>query len=294
MLILGLLLQISGQCVEVAGDRILAGDLAAAAPAFQRLDPATPLGYSPVAGIVRWLSRKEMAAAFGDGGEALDLPSRLCVVRRHSIPDELALLSAMRKALPHDADVSIVRRPEAPVPEGEYVFAPGGIRASGSPGVYQWRGRVQPAGGGRSVALSVMVRIRIQRPVLIAKRSLPAGSSIAEGDLAAEVREVGWPPPAPPENPQDYIGWRTRRPVEAGDRVDPHWLVAPLAAKAGSPVSLRVEQDGARVRMEALALTGGRPGDTVFVKSPFTAARIRARLTGPGEAVLAAEEPRRR
>lgn len=294
MLILALLLQISGPCVEVVGDRILAGDLAAAAPAFQKLDPATPLGYSPMAGIVRWLSRKEMAAAFGDGDETLDLPSRLCVVRRQSIPDELALLSAMQKVLPEDAEVSIVRRPDAPVPLGEYVFAPGGIRASGSPGVYHWRGRVQPAGGGRSVPLAVTVRIRIQRPVLVARRSLPVGSIIAEGDLAAEARDVGWPPPNPPESPREYLGWKTRRKLEAGDTVDPRWLAAPLAAKAGSRVSLMVEQNGARVRLDALALTGGRPGDTVFVKSPFTAARIRARLTGPGEAVLAAEEPGRR
>jgi flagella basal body P-ring formation protein FlgA len=288
-----LLLALQQACVQVSGDRITAGDLAPVITAFERLDPATPLGYAPMIGVVRWLGRKDLAAAFGGPGAAPELPAGICVVRKTVRPNESMLIDAMRKALPPDATVSILRGPAGAVAEGELVFSCSGMRPTGLPGVYSWSGRVRPAGGGRSVSVSAVVKIRIQRPILIAKRSLPAGSTIAEGDLAVEIREVGWPPPDLPGDPAVYVGWRTKRPLEAGDAIDRRWLAAPLAAKPGSRVALSVEQPGARLRVEALALTGGRTGDTIFVKSPFAAVRVRARLTGPGEAVLAEEAIRR-
>lgn len=289
MPLLLLLLALQPACVEVGGDRITAGDLARAVGAFQMLDPATPLGYAPMTGVVRWLARKDLAAAFGGAGSAPELPPGICVVRRTARPNGDELAAAMRKALPPDAALSILRGPAAAVPEGEFVFQAAGIRPTGQPGVYSWGGRVRPAGGGRSASVSVVVRIQIRRPELIARRSLPAGASISEGDLAVETREVGWPPPTAPEDPATYAGWRTRRPLEAGEVVDPRWLTAPLAAKPGSSVALSVERAGARLRVEARALTGGRTGDTILVKSPFAPARVRARLTGPGRAVLAEE-----
>jgi flagella basal body P-ring formation protein FlgA len=288
-----LLLALQQACVQIAGDRITAGDLAPVIEAFERLDPSTPLGYAPMIGVVRWLGRKDLAAPFGGAESAPELPPGVCVVRKTVLPDESVLAAAMRKALPPDASVSILRGPAGAVAEGELLFPCSGIRPAGLPGVYSWSGRVRPAGGGRSVTVSAVVKIQIQRPVLIAKRSLPVGSTIAEGDLVVETREVSWPPPDPPGDPAVYVGWRTRRALEAGDAVDRRWLAAPLAAKPGSRVALSVEQPGARLRVEALALTGGRTGDTILVKSPFAAARVRARLTGPGEAVLAEEAIRR-
>lgn len=289
MLLLVLLLAPRMACVEVAGDRITAGDLAPAVAAFRNLDPSIPLGYSPMLGAVRRLSRKTLAAALGSAAALAELPPEVCVVRKAVPLREEALLAAMRKGLPPEATVAILRGPSAPVPEGEPVFHPAGIRPTGLPGVYSWCGRVRPAGGGRSVPISAVVRIRIERRVLVAKHSLPAGTIVAEGDLAAELRDPGWPPPAPAEEPTHYAGWKTRRRIEAGEVVDPRWLAAPLAAKPGSPIALSVEQPGARLRVEALALTAGRTGDTILVRSPFAAARVRARLTGPGEAVLAGE-----
>ncbi|MGB9612166.1 MAG: hypothetical protein ACPL7M_14440, partial [Bryobacteraceae bacterium] len=64
------------------------------------------------------------------------------------------------------------------------------------------------------------------------------------------------------------------------------WLEPPLAAAAGSPVTVLADRAGARVRVETVALTGGRVGETILLKGPFQTGRIRARLTGPGEAVL--------
>lgn len=286
---LALLLALQTACVEVAGDRITAGDLAPVIAAFQKLDSATPIGYAPMAGIVRWLSRKEMAAALGTAAASTELPPRVCILRKTMEPSEEALAAAMKKALPADASLSILRLSGAAVPEGELHFPLTGIRPTGQQGVYCWTGRVHPAGGGRSVTLAAVVRIRLLRPLLIAQRSVAAGAILAEGDLATEVREIGWPPPPEAPDPAIYVGWKTRRPLEAGKPVDPVVLTAPLAVRPGSRVILSLEQSGARLRIETQALTGGRLGDTILVKGPFAAARIRARLTGPGEATLAQE-----
>ncbi|MCS7043047.1 MAG: flagellar basal body P-ring formation chaperone FlgA [Bryobacteraceae bacterium] len=294
MLIAALLLLFPPACVEVAGDRIRAQDLAAAVPALRQADPATPIGYAPMPGIVRWLARREMLAALGGAPAVPELPSRVCVVRKSGAASLEGMLAAMRKALPPDGTVSVLRGPAGPVPEGEYVFSPTAIRPSGIPGVYNWSGRIQPAGGGRSVPISAVVKIEIRRPVLVAKRAIAAGAAIGEGDLEAEIREVGWPPPAPAEAPSAFAGWKARRRLEAGEKVDPKWLIAPLAVQAGSRVSLTVKETESSVRVDVVALTGGRPGETILVKSPFTSERIRARLTGPGEAVLARKEGARR
>lgn len=283
------LLALQTACVEVAGDRITAGDLAPVIAAFQRLDSATSLGYSPAPGIVRWLGRREMAVALGAAATPAELPPRICIVRKTVKPSEEALATAMKKVLPPDASLSILRLPAADVPEGEHQFPLSGIRSAGQHGVYCWTGRVLPAGGGRSVTLAALVQIRLHRRVLIAQRSLPAGSIITAGDLAAEIREVGWPPPPEAPDPAALEGWKTRRSLEAGQVVDHRWLVGPLTARPGSPVVLAVERAGAKLRIETQALTGGRLGDTILVKGPFAATKLRARLTGPGEAVLTQE-----
>ncbi|MCX7604295.1 MAG: hypothetical protein N2036_09490, partial [Bryobacteraceae bacterium] len=94
MLIAALLLLFPPACVEVAGDRIRAQDLAAAVPALRQADPATPIGYAPMPGIVRWLARREMLAALGGAPAVPELPSRVCVVRKSGAASLEGMLAA--------------------------------------------------------------------------------------------------------------------------------------------------------------------------------------------------------
>lgn len=273
-------------CIEVAGDRILARDLAHVVPAFERVDPSAVVGYAPNPGLVRWLLRSELSAVLGAGMPEADLPHRICVVRKARVPGNDELLEAMRKVLPADAEVTLVRAPSLPIPAGAIEFHTSGIRSSGLPGIYTWKGRIVPSGNGRSVPVTVVVRIRLERVVLVAGRTVAAGSLITAGDLQKEVREVGWPPPQPIEEGQTFEGWKARRRLEAGTILDPDWLAPPLAVKRGEKVTLVAEQQGAVLRTETTALTGGRAGDLIFVRSPFSSRRIRARLVRMGEALV--------
>ena len=70
-------------CQLVEGDRIRAADLAAAAPAFAKLDPAIEIGLSPLPGIKRIFSPADLIRlARANGIDLAAPPSEVCFERR--------------------------------------------------------------------------------------------------------------------------------------------------------------------------------------------------------------------
>lgn len=286
-----LLMLLQSGCIAVSGDRILAGDLAPSVAAFSSLDPQTVIGYAPLPGLERLLTRTDLSRALGRPGAAADLPASLCVVRGASpIPLE-EIRKAMRAALPQDADMELLDWTATAVPAGRPEFSMAGLRRVSEPESYVWRGRWIPEGGGRSMPVAARVRIRLRRPVLVAARAIEAGAVLEPDDLTLERRDVALPPgPAPPE-PHTLAGYRTRRPVAAGQVVDVVQLIPPPAARAGQTVTLICSSGTAMISVEAEALTAGRLGDVILVKSPLGGKRLRARLEGPGRAVAERSNP---
>jgi len=278
-------------CVAVHGDRILAGDLAPALPAFKTVDAGLVLGYAPAPGIERWMTRRELGRALKGKVMPSELPARLCVVRasRKVSPAEVA--AAMRRALPAGVKLELIQTPDGSLPEGDLGFALSGLRQAGEPGLYHWRGRLTLAGSGRSVPFPVTVRILVRREVAVARRHLAAGETIADGDIATEFREEAfWPDrKAPPA--ASFLGWRVRRDLAPGQVVEARQLIAPVAAKAGDRIALVVERGAARLSMEATVLTAGRVGDLVLIRTPLHRRRLRARVAAPGMAILEEGRP---
>jgi flagella basal body P-ring formation protein FlgA len=276
----------------VAGDQILAGDLAPYLPAFSRLDPKTVLGYSPLPGLERRLTRGDLQRALGAAEDvAAEFPSSLCVVRKVSRLDPEIILKAMRARLPVDARLELLQWPSAALPEGRPEFAPSGLRKMPEPGRYVWRGRWVAEPGGRSSPIAAVVRIRLTRPVLVAARDIATGEVLGTGDLRTEERDVVLPEETVPLGVHDFSGYRARRPIAAGQAVHAAHLVPPEAARAGQPVTLICESGAARIAVEAQALTAGRLGEVILVKSPLNGKRIRAKLTAPGRAIAEREHP---
>ncbi len=177
-----------------------------------------------------------------------------------------------------------MRLPGWPLPAGRLEFPLSGLKRSAVPGRYQWKGRLIPHGGGRPVPVAAEVRLELVRPVLVSRQRVEAGAVIAAA-LVLEERDVGLPAPPPPEDPATFAGWRARRALEAGRPVRVQDLIPPAAARAGETILLTSETDGARVAVEAQALTAGRVGQRVIVESKWNGRRIEARMTGPGRAV---------
>lgn len=278
-------------CIAVSGDRILAGDLAPSVAAFSAIDPRTVIGYAPLSGLERRLTRSELRHALGSRGAAADLPASLCVVRRTARIRPEEILAAMRTALPEDAALELIDWTAAAMPAGRPTFSPAGLRRAAEPERYLWRGRWIPEGGGRSIPIAARVRIRLRRPVVVAARFLAPGSVLGPDDTIQELRDVALPlGPAQPD-PRSLAGYRTRRPIAAGQPVDAAQLIPPPAARAGQTVTLISASGRLRVAVEAEALTAGRLGDVILVKSPLGGKRLRARLEGPGRAVVERSTP---
>ncbi len=286
-----LLLLMQSGCVAVSGDQIRAGDLAPFVAALSNLDPQTVIGYAPLPGLERRLTRSDMRRAVGASAAFPELPASVCVVRAASSMGAGEILSAMRAALPEDAELHLLDWTAAPVPSGRPEFSMTGLKRTAEPGRYVWRGRWIPEQGGRSIPVAARVRIRLRRPVVVAARAVESGAVLAPEDLAVEQRDVPLPPgPAQPE-PRTLAGYRTRRPLAAGQPVELAQLIPPPAARAGQTVTLICQSGTARILLEAEALTAGRLGDVILVKSPLNGKRLRARLEGPGRAVAERSDP---
>jgi len=278
-------------CVAVHGDRILAGDLAAASSVFGAVDPGLALGYAPAPGIERWLTRRELARALGGTAPLSALPARLCVVRASRKLSVAEVTAAMRRALPAGAKLEVMQIPEAPLPEGDLEFPLSGLRQAGEPGLYFWKGRLKVPGGGRSVPVTATARILAQREVAVARRHLAAGEAVAKGDIAAEIREEAFWPERKTQPAASFFGWRVRRGLAPGQVVDARQLIPPIAAKAGDRIALVAERGRARVSVEATVLTAGRVGDIVLLRTPLHQRRVRARVSAPGMAILEEGRP---
>jgi flagella basal body P-ring formation protein FlgA len=286
-----LLLMLQSGCVAVPGDRIRAGDLAPAVAAFSILDPQTFIGYAPLPGLERWLTSSDVRRALGAGAAVPELPASVCVVRAASSIDGDEIRNAMRAALPEDAELDLLDWTAAAVPAGRPEFLVTGLRRTPEPERYVWRGRWMPERGGRSIPVGDRVRIRLRRSVVVAARAIESGAVLSPEDLTVEQRNVPLPPgPAQPE-PRTLAGYRTRRPLAAGQPVELAQLIPPPAARAGQTVTLICESGTARIAVEAEALTAGRLGDVILVKSPLNGKRLRARLEGPGRAVAERSSP---
>lgn len=286
-----LLFLMQSGCVAVSGDQIRAGDLAPFVAALSNLDPQAVIGYAPLPGLERRLTLSDMRRAVGASAAFPELPAAVCVVRAASSMGRGEILSAMRAALPEDAELDLLDWTAAAVPLGRPEFSMAGLRRTAEPDRYVWRGRWIPEQGGRSIPVAARVRIRLRRPVVVAARTVESGAVLGPDDLAVEQRNVPLPPgPAQPE-PRTLAGYRTRRPLAAGQPIELTQLIAPPAARAGQTVALICQSGTAAIIVEAEALTAGRLGDVILVKSPLNGKRLRARLEAPGRAVAERSGP---
>jgi flagella basal body P-ring formation protein FlgA len=278
-------------CLTVPGDRILARDLAPGLPALAAVPPETFLGYAPLPGVERRLTRKDLERVLGPGASSTVLPSSVCVVRNGQPMNGEQILLAMRRALPEDAELELIQFPKSVVPPGRPEFAIAGLRKIEDPGLYVWRGRWIPEPAGRSIAIAVQVRIRLRRSVFVAARDLEPGAELTPADWVTEQREVAVPFQNP--LPEDYrlTGCRPRRRIAAGQPLKQADLIPPEAARAGQVLTLVSGSGAARIVVEAQALTSGRLGDLILVKSPLNGKRLRARLADHGLAIAERQLP---
>jgi flagella basal body P-ring formation protein FlgA len=141
-------------------------------------------------------------------------------------------------------------------------------------------------------AVAVRVRAGVERPVVVATRSLPAGATLADGDLREESR-VHWGVPSPDPVLAPGVGWELRRPLRAGEVVTSPAATPPPLVLAGQPVRFEWHRGGVEVSVVGIALNNARRGETVRARLEERPARLTGTVTAAGTALLAAGEAAR-
>jgi flagella basal body P-ring formation protein FlgA len=166
--------------------------------------------------------------------------------------------------------------------DGLLDFPVGGLlRPATKDSVVIWRGRSIYDGGRRSHPVWARVRVTQRRKGVVAAHDIPVGAKLN----AADFRAAEWD--AYPLDPVPLLsappGCIARRPILTGSPLRADLLVLARAIEPGSVVRVRVGVGGARVEFEGKAETGGRAGDTIYVRNPLNGRRFRGIAEGPGE-----------
>lgn len=130
---------------------------------------------------------------------------------------------------------------------------------------------------------SIRVSVLVRRSVLIAVESFAKGSTVTPEGFRREDR---WLLPSARPAGIDALGRVARRRVPAGDILQGEDAELPVIIKRGDSVSVECISGGFVVRTNAHAAQSGREGDLIDLQSPNTKVTFRARVSGPGQAVM--------
>ena len=217
----------------------------------------------------------------------------VCFERRLTPLTPERILAAMESVLGiHgeriDARIEIVDFTRQRMPSGELAFPRSGLASppvNGSAPVL-WRGtlRYSPQ---HTLAVWASVRIRVERPVVIAARQIRYGAVISLEDVALVRREV-FPFIPHLEAQTDTVGRKARKTIPSGALISDELLEVPPDVVAGDTVHVVVIEGSTRITFDAVARSQGRKGDRILLQNPESHRSFRAFVDGKASAHIGA------
>ena len=255
--------------VGASSDQVLAGDLAAAFPAWAAVPPATPLGLAPAPGVQRVFRLPELRR-LAARWNVTPLPDQsVCVTRPVAACTAGRLLAAMQKEIP-GARIDLLDFSRQPSPEGELLFPASGLRQTPAGGY--WSGYVRYGGNHRFV-LWARVRVVVAVARVVAARDLKADLALEAAAVRVETRE-------------EVAGKATRRAIAAGTALRSEWLEPAKVVRRGDTVQVEAVRGGARLQMECVAEASGAIGETIPIQNPVSKHSFPARVESKGKVVV--------
>jgi len=281
-------------CVQLGGEVIHARDLSPEVAAFAAANPETILGPAPVPGVRRWFSLRDLIRAARQAAvSGTDLPAGgVCVERELRELSEPELIAAMTPAFPsREVRIAIVDHSRYGVPAGRLVFNISGLNTPppGEPDApVLWRGRLL-FDGNRSVGIWAKVRIRETASSCVAVTDIQPGKPIERDQVRiADLARFPVGRSRTIDKPEDAIGMVARRRIRAGEGITAELIEAPREINAGDKVRVVVVSGNARIAVDAIAVAGGRRGETIMLRNPSTRAIYRAVVDGSDRAIVVA------
>ncbi|MGP8247635.1 MAG: flagellar basal body P-ring formation chaperone FlgA [Bryobacteraceae bacterium] len=278
-------------CATLAGDHILAKDLAAVAPEFAAIPPQTELATAPLPGSRRTFHVAELASL----AERYSLPPaglrEICFEWPMEHLDPARIVQAMQSALGiADAKIEIAETSLYPVPRGRLEFSRERLGVPASPeqrSPVLWPGDVV-YGSGRRFAIWARVRIAASCTRLVAIENLRSDQPI-EARAVALKTETCFPRGDGAADPKQVEGMQPVRPIAAGQEVRLDELEPADDIVRGELVSVEVRIGAAHLTFTGRAESAGRSGDQIDIRNLQSNRVFQARVSGKGKAqVLAA------
>lgn len=276
-------------CVEVAGDRITAAELARAEPAFSALAPDAPVAYAPVPGARRVLGAAELARLAARHGLGLRPVQAVCVTRAAARLERRAVLEALQSSLARpDANIELLEWSAFPLPAGRLEFPPSGLRpapAADPTRPVLWHGLLRTSGGR---TYPVWARVRITRPCtrVVAAEHLPAKRAIETHQLKVQSFPSCLLDEQFVETVEEAAGKFSQRAIRSGALILRSWLAPPPEVERGQMVELESVHGNIRLKITARAETSGSTGQKIRVRNLDNGRAYQARVTGKGAATI--------
>ncbi|MDX2151321.1 MAG: flagellar basal body P-ring formation chaperone FlgA [Bryobacteraceae bacterium] len=293
-----MLLFAAALCMPLEGDRIQAGDLAKAVPAFAALPSDTIIALAPAFGVQRHfdsLTLERIAARFQIAG---GVAAPVCFERPSTTLQPNETLEALRAAVSADGgdvEIALLDFAKYRVPRGVLEFPLTGLPAPMVGGSVDqpliWRGRVR-YGESRTAGVWAKVRIAVRRNAVVLQESAPAQSILRAEMLRLQKREFHPLAPAGVSSIAEAEGRTLRRSLRAGDAIQPAHLAKVPEVKRGDEVDVVAREGKAEVRIRGTASGNGSAGETVMVRNPVSGKSFAARVEGRGRVSVHTESPR--
>ncbi len=274
-------------CTAVVGERIRAGEIASAIPAFEILDKSTDLGPAPSPSVKRILGRGQLVRmAATEGLSVVGMPEHLCIERQQQPLTKTIMSKALEQAVEElfpgqKVRLELLDFVQHSLPTGILHFQRQGV--VGGPtalldGPILWRGTLT-TGEKRRVPIWAKARILVSRNCWSSPVELPAGSQPDPTTLKLAQR---WLNPflpssdcADPNRP-----FRLRRTFRAGQLLLSSDLINVPAVRRGEPVQASLAISNATLSFPATAETDGEEGQAILIR--HDGRRLRARIKTKG------------
>ncbi len=275
-------------CVVVSDGSVRLKDLAP--PGFVFGGESTVSGEAvlfaaPSVGATRWVSGEERGRLLQRAGLREPVPG-ICLrsSSRQLTAEELrvAMLALFDKSqFPDGVEVEVVEWSRYPIPDGRVEFSLVAMPRPAGQMPVLWRGYLRTP-DGKSVPIWAKAKLTTHREVAITTRPLPAGHKIEESDYVMENRAV-FPALAPAAAPEQIKGKILKHAVKTGIVLGSSDLTTPVAVMAGQVVKVEALEGAVRLRVEAIAETAGRTGETVWLHGASPGRRFRGVVTDEGQ-----------
>jgi flagella basal body P-ring formation protein FlgA len=277
-------------CVAVDGDRITAGDLARAVPAFSSIPADTELGYAPMPGVRRYFHAPELRRLAVRYNVALPSDTEeACMEHAMERLEPQRVVAAMRKALDDpEARIEVVELSRYPIPRGELEFSRANLPFDAA-GAVIWRGVVRSA-GGRRFGVWASVKLSVRGVRVVAMENLAAGHVIQANQVKLETCAVYPAMSTAPASLETVAGNSPRNPIPAGESITAGMVDAPKEVERGDVVQVEVQSGAALVKVEGRAESAGRHGEPIKVHTLVNGRSFSARVAGKDRVVVATSE----